>query len=431
MPLFWFALLISVLASGSLAGETPAIASPISTGFGLLMLWGLAAKILALWAAKRVLSGAQSIEISHQRLLDRLELVRWCWLPVGAIGLTMMGFGDFTRELPLPAESMALRAIVLLLPSLFVVASTWAADQQFADWADSHQPTGIERPSIVAALWDSFRMQAAWLLVPVIVIFAVIDVTRAIAGPGGASEYSVALVALGSLPILFPLLVGVIWRTRRISEEPSAAWSGEFLRSAGFRGIRLRVWDTDRRVCTALVAGVIPGFRLMLLSDALLARLSQRQTQMVMLHELAHVARFHMLLRMASVGIIWLVIAVGFSQLPESDLLRIAGTALGVVLTFGLLSLTSHLTELDADQYACGMAQRLHDTGSSFGLPQEEAARELAMALKIVCRDNPKARRASWMHPSLDMRTGRLVGQPESQSLDIRDKTYDQSAQPA
>ena len=66
-------------------------------------------------------------------------------------------------------------------------------------------------------------------------------------------------------------------------------------------GVRCRdfkIWQTDRQVLNAAVAGLLPSMRYVFVTDALLLYLRDDEMEAVIAHELGHVRRRHLLLRL-------------------------------------------------------------------------------------------------------------------------------------
>ncbi|QDV10483.1 Peptidase family M48 [Rosistilla oblonga] len=418
MPVYWFALLISVLLSAS-STDMLTLPSPFVTAFGMVMLWGVMAKGFAILNAQQVLRQQASFDQAARKLSRQLNCLRWLWLPLGAVGLTACGFSQAVEDSPIGA-SMALGAMGMLIPSLAAVASTWLAERQFSDWVGEAEPVQNESDSpsrfpTLHAVMESLRLQAAWILLPVLFVFAVIDVVNfGFVGADSQHRWVGGAAGLLCLPFFLPMLIRFIWNTRRCEHDPQSAWLVDVVRASGLRHFRIRRWETEGRICSALVAGFIPGFRMLLLSDALLDRLDRKSTTMVVLHELAHVRRWHIALRMLTLVPTWGIVGFIGSHFAGAPLQQGAVVAAGLLLTLLALRWVSHATELDADRYACSLAAQIAaaDSGNRLqgAVPASEvdAAYVLASALVDVCCDNPKACRASWMHPSLATRVDRL-----------------------
>ena len=76
--------------------------------------------------------------------------------------------------------------------------------------------------------------------------------------------------------------------------DPSGSgWSG-WPAGSGFRFTDLLVWDTGHIMVNACVTGVLPRFRYVLLTDALIESLSPVEVAAVFGHEVGHVAHRHL-----------------------------------------------------------------------------------------------------------------------------------------
>ena len=74
-----------------------------------------------------------------------------------------------------------------------------------------------------------------------------------------------------------------------------AAGSNVRRSASGFRFTDILVWDTGHMMVNACVTGILPRFRYVLLSDALLESLTPLETAAVFGHEIGHVAHRHFL----------------------------------------------------------------------------------------------------------------------------------------
>jgi Zn-dependent protease with chaperone function len=173
-------------------------------------------------------------------------------------------------------------------------------------------------------------------------------------------------------------------------------------------GVReILVWHTDGQIANAAVAGVLRGLRYVFLSDGLLARLSPAEVEAVLRHELGHITRRHMLLRMLVLAlplVLWMaakqalpglvnslgerLALAGWSESMQISLLVPAGLAAYAILVVGRYS---RWLEHDADLAICVWPG---------GQTDRAAAESFARALiKIVGRGR-ESRWSLWLHPS-------------------------------
>ena len=104
------------------------------------------------------------------------------------------------------------------------------------------------------------------------------------------------IAILGSLVLMAsPLFVRLAWPTRPL---PPGALRRRLERAAervGFRFTDVLVWDTGHSMLNACVTGVLPGFRYVLLTDALIESMTPQEVAAVFGHEIGHIAHRHLL----------------------------------------------------------------------------------------------------------------------------------------
>ena len=91
-----------------------------------------------------------------------------------------------------------------------------------------------------------------------------------------------------------PLFIRLAWPTRSLPDGPLRRRLERVAERVGFRFNDLLVWDTRHMMVNACVTGVLPGFRYVLLTDALIESLSPVEVAAVFGHEVGHVAHRHL-----------------------------------------------------------------------------------------------------------------------------------------
>jgi len=87
--------------------------------------------------------------------------------------------------------------------------------------------------------------------------------------------------------------VRLAWPARSLPPGPLRRRLERIAERVGFRFTNILVWDTGGMVVNACVTGILPGFRYVLLSDALLDSLTPLEAAAVFGHEIGHVAHRH------------------------------------------------------------------------------------------------------------------------------------------
>lgn len=157
-----------------------------------------------------------------------------------------------------------------------------------------------------------------------------------------------------------------------------------------------------------MVAGFVPPLRTLLISDRALDELPRSELSMVILHEAAHLRRFHVPLRMLTIVPAWLLGAF-ISRLADGHSWAMAtGSAVAIAMTLVTLRIAAIRTEQDADVQACQLAAQM--TGSVRDVPTsyEDAANALSSALLRITVETPSARKASWLHPGVSRRIANM-----------------------
>ena len=400
MQLFYFLLVIISLSCGSLpAAKIDPLFSCLAT-VAMLVIWSLLCHFGARVIARQVrgdglnpLTGARWIE-------KQLEAFRW--LSLAAVVLCLWGFGlsPVLDTLPLLADSMFLQAIVLLAPGLIMVAATWSAEHDYGVCM-KYCDRGLS--GYMRAIVSAFRGGLAWLVVPVVLLLGFVDLI----GLLPISRDAAGLVAVGfaviAIPTAIPKMMRHLFPTASVNDE-TGAWIENIMSAAGVGGMKILRWDTGGSAYNAVVAGFMRRFRTLLVSDRLLDELPREQIAMVLLHEAAHLRRYHLPLRMLAVLPAWIIGTVVSKMLGDVSWAVIVGSGVGILTTMLLLRVVAYRTEFDADVQACKMAQRIHDRCE--GVPDSyfAASEALSNALLRVTIDNPEARRASWLHPGVSDR---------------------------
>ncbi len=430
-----------------MSGAAPSIAAPSSrAAVASAMLvggWVLVAHLVAAAMAIGVVRGSRSEKHGADQLGVLMEAFRWLAIPITLLCHFGFSLAAWLCTQPVLEHSMTMQAVGLLAPGMILLVATWSAEYVFA------AIVGTQARSLndfARSMTWRLRGGPAWLIVPTLVFLVLGDgadfikmqwLDASTLSSHQSNGLTWGLIAIGGMVLItaLPWLVGWIAKTEPVRMEHRREIE-TWLRRCGistrpFLGIRIARWDTQRRTLNAMVAGIVRPGRLLLLSDRLLDELPRGDRLMVVMHEVAHVRRFHLPIRMAAILPAWIVSTWSSSLLIESGLLDVSwaigvGGVLGLITTVVTLGVVSHLSELDADAFACRLAVQAcgNQSGSlRCDIPQtddetradheeamtvELAAELLADALIRVTADHRASRKISWMHPSLATRLGRL-----------------------
>lgn len=196
--------------------------------------------------------------------------------------------------------------LLVILPGLLALIATWwvfyPVDRLI------HEASLVRRLDLGTPVYPSLtrgqfvlvqaRMNLLLLLLPVLLIAGVSEsIEHAWAhwrlGPVGVRE-ALTIVAAAGVFMVSPLLARTVLDTESLPAGPLRDTLGEVC--ARHRvGVRdLLLWKTNGSMINAAVMGLISPLRYVLITDALLETLHEREVKAVMAHEVGHVRRRHM-----------------------------------------------------------------------------------------------------------------------------------------
>ncbi|RWX45172.1 Zn-dependent protease with chaperone function [Candidatus Electrothrix marina] len=112
------------------------------------------------------------------------------------------------------------------------------------------------------------------------------------------------------LALLFPPVIRRLWGCTPMESGPLRHGVEQFCRSQNFSS-EILYWPLfEGKMITAGVMGIVPKFRYLLLTPALLFALDQEELEAVLAHEIGHVKKYHLIL--------YLLLFLGFSLLAEA-----------------------------------------------------------------------------------------------------------------
>ncbi len=294
------------------------------------------------------------------------------------------------------------------------------------------------------------RMAFGMILPAVVIFWAGADLAKRALGESAATPAVQlgVMAAMGAvLLVISPAFVRLTWPARRLPSGPLRDRLEALAARFGFRFTDILVWDTEGSVFNAVVTGALPGFRYVLLSDALVDALDEHEIAAVFGHEMGHVRHRHLasfgLFFLGSLGVMALAgqlvdlaasaLGAGGSAYPAAEVAKsvLVLAVVGVYywLAFGLLS---RRFERQADVFGCRAiscgrddCEHGHYAGPSGSGPPGSiplcpvGIRICVNALETVAAENgvePDAR--SWRHGSIARRVAflrALQGHPEAE----------------
>lgn len=433
-------LFLAVLAV--VAARESAAQGPVGGGVWRMAAVLAAMSALALASVGGSLATARGIRargLPEAPLLRRFRALRRTHLAAWFACTLLILFG--LQWVRLVREDWGLRTVCLidelliLLPVFLPLHLAWGAyyevEHAVREAAQVRAETAIIPPrqrfrhTVLQA-----RQELGLMLIPALGMIAVQDLCDTLT-PGWRGHPAAAgmyIVALMGLIVMLPLLLKRILPTRPMAFGPLREQLEALTHQVGVPIRDLAIWETGGRLSNAAVTGLLPGLRYVFLTDALVQRLDPLELEAVLLHELGHLRRRHLLLRLlVLISPLWLWL-VWQAMFPVSAL-RL-GTAADVwssewglstpfllslsMAGYVLLALAWHARwlEHDADLWAVDRMP----VGST------PAATRFIAALEKLAEPVARGRRSGggWLHPSLAQRRTLVEQVERSPHLGVR-----------
>jgi Zn-dependent protease with chaperone function len=344
--------------------------------------------------------GTKSVWMLHHRE----ALLLWLWCLLQPVCFVASGWTQWTQRVTDWNGLQFISIFLSLVPSIVLLTLV-----ELIRTLQTNR-RGLENRSALHSLLrnrkDLTRRIVSTWFIPIalpIGIAGVMDVASRMHGvgpnPGLLGTISCTLTVSMLVTVLVPHLF-----TRLIGAEPVDDSVALIVRDVWQKGSdrvpRILLWPTGCRMANAAVVGLFSFGRKLLLTDALLQKLDDRELSMVVLHELAHCVRWHSWIRMTPTFVVVLFLFGSMTWL--------SGTLLSLVCVILFLLFIASLigvcwwTEFDADRIAIEIAVR-SSTSSDFMQARRDRGAELGAALRKIYGEQNRKRR-SWMHPSCEQR---------------------------
>lgn len=308
--------------------ETPA--PPASIDLILFFgMYGLLVVMLGLWGrllAMRVRANSLRRGLRYfNRVIFGAQLFIPVWL---AVGVFFLGWGSTVQLLLGNVSHWPVQlpgTIIGTLPALLAWMGLWWA-QYPADRALREQNLLVRidqdlpiftTPPLRKFAAQNFRLQILFTSVPILLILLAHDVLMLflwrvlrVNVEGSLVE---GMVTFASAIAVFVISPAVLWRILGAYPMPPSPLRDRLqamCRSHRLTFRNILLWPTHNRIANALVMGVAPRFRYVLMSDLLLSEMTDEQIEAVFAHELGHVVHRHMIWYLVFMKVLILVLTV-------------------------------------------------------------------------------------------------------------------------
>ncbi len=313
---------------------------------GVLAL-GLLAELLA-WSLTAQLRCYAERRSQILRRYNRLRLLHFVLtLVVYAVTLMVFGWGSVVRDHWGLARAIVLDEILVLAPFLVSITLGWFSFYRVERAAHDLATSGAASLFWSRGAYVMFHVRhyLGLILAPILLFTAINEAVLWLVPGVGESEWfqlaSIGILALTVL-ILMPWLLTVIWGAKSLPPGPLRDRLMTAARRLRFGYTDILLWNTRGGIANAMVTGIFPIPRYVLLSDALVQNLRPEEVEAVFGHEVGHVKHHHMLLYL---GFLLLSLAA-LATLAEAVLFKHANWFTGLTDGSAFHSWTSYLAAL-------------------------------------------------------------------------------------
>lgn len=413
MQLAILTVVLAAIASAEWGGEPLA---GLLWRLPLTLCAALAAPLAALVATQRLPSPLDA-EANENSLARRHTMVIGIWLSSMALLLLVIQWPRLVRTNWQLGQWPLIDELTILLPIVVSLLLVWAALYHLERTLQlaACQIRNVAPPParLFSHLWLQVRHQLALVLLPPIAVVAVVELCGyfKVAALQADAAWWLAAPLVATTLVFMPFAVCRIFRTASLDSGELRGLLDDVCCERRCRVRDILIWETDRTIANAAVVGLSRWLRYVLITDVLIARLYPKELAAVLRHELGHLRRWHLPLRMALllVPVVWWLAIVHLwptAQSPVKDVAVVAHSpwslAASLILPLGMLAYTvivvgwySRLLEHDADLDGC-----LTQDGTF----NPAASADFCSALFALCGRSHRRSWTEWSHPSVGSR---------------------------
>jgi len=352
-------------------------------------LASLVGSTLLTWLAVALVVGAAAVHAWSMRhrlasqpqarggLLHRHAAWRFYHL-VGLFGfyglaLYVLGWGWVAQGAPDPngpeMDALPGTELFILAPFLVGLVSSWAFFYDAERALHDAIPGG---PDLTVPYWSRsayvifhIRQNLALVFIPVLLLITVNGLPRLLPAMEGGSQIvgaATTIFAAATVFICMPWVIRMVLGLRPMAEGALRTRLLLAAKRLNFRCSNILLWNTRGGVANAMVVGILPWLRYVVLTDRLISEMTPGETEAVFGHEVGHIKHRHMiyylaflLISLAVLSQIWelanLESVLNLSSRKDLAVLPVVGS-LGayIFLVFGFVS---RRCERQADIYGC------------------------------------------------------------------------------
>jgi len=345
-----FVVSMFLVQTFSLAGEWWFVVGPAGAAASVLTYLAVTASLSCLHSglSLRRLGRSADVSPSVTRFSNTLGILSRAWLVGGLGGCIVLGYGRWVMEdlslygVPLAGEAM------LLLPFVAALLITWLLEYPYHREVRTRMmerqgsfglPTGPVW-SLGEFLGYNFRHYFLFIAVPIGLIVLANDLIwlgaeRFLSGEVivQVAGYVGSVLSVACVFTIAPVLVVRIWRTHPLGGGHLRDKLEAMCVRMKLRYRAILVWRSGGVIANAGVMGVVPRFRYILLSDAMLENMADHEIESIFAHEAGHILSRHILYAVVfALAVVLVCTSAGELFLIATGADAVAGNILAILL---------------------------------------------------------------------------------------------------
>jgi STE24 endopeptidase len=410
---------------------------PPLVAFGPPLVGLLIELVLVRRTLREASAGSIDVIVKAGRRLRFLQ-----WVAVLSSVVAVLGFGWLELLRSWMGNLVVIDELLAIIPGLVMVCLLWVVQWPIERLVrESLVIRRLDRglpvhpvPTALEYLLVQVRIHLMVVLVPVLFVLGCVEISEVVVTrllPPELPEWAgTSITGAASLMALALSPLGVVHavNARTMSSGPLRSSLESILAHARVRVGDIRLWPTGGSILNGAVIGLIPRFRFVLLTDALLETLPRMQLRAVMAHEVGHLRFRHLPWTAVSlISMVWLfgqlmdwlaqpvftwMLQLGVAPDSAVDLIQMVGTGVVMVCTFIGFGLVSRRFELQADAAAAAeLSCHPQPPAPVTERIETHGAQAMCDALESVAQLNGiDPRRHTWRHGSIRWRQLHLQG---------------------
>ncbi len=375
----------------------------------------LSAPMLALfqtrWVAGKLRAQSKNRDMQNRIVKTIAVFHALVWAVASVAIFTVMGWPSIVSDAWGLEPVVGVYELTLLTPLLLSMTFSWIVFYDIQSLARCPEAAWkLRLRKRLAYVEVRMRMSLMMIVGPLLMLMVAIRYSgwmeQLTTGQALAAAAGICMLVM----VVFPWLISRVWKTERIEDTSLDQKLMQICKQANVGVRQIKIWKTGHQIVNAAVTGILPGTRVILLTDLLLKKFEPEEVEAIVRHEAGHVRLKHLPLKMLFIVLPMLILLMdkasenGLANRLSEALFAsgwaLAGEHAAHLMAIGfafyllvVLRWLSHKMEFEADLFA---ATQGVNSEVDRGVDQTRAA---LWRLAVLSPD--QFRKRTLMHPSI------------------------------